>query len=137
MYNFKKIYSSSLNNVYFDAQYSLLKMVALPDANLQEDVVYKKELNHIIKVVEKYSPNYWLFNNAQNKFKISSDLQTWQQEQLLSFFKKIDVSKSATVISAELILQSVQQTPLVPSQYFTNEEDALQWLVGSVKASIS
>ncbi|WP_299457715.1 hypothetical protein [uncultured Microscilla sp.] len=137
MYNFQKIYSSSFNTVYFDAKHSLLKMVALPETTLQQEAVYKKELTHVIKTVEKYSPDYWLFNNAQNKFKISSDLQTWQQEQLLKLFKKINVSKSATVISAELIFQSAQQTPLIPSQYFTNEEDALQWLVGSVKETIS
>ncbi|EAY25166.1 hypothetical protein M23134_06762 [Microscilla marina ATCC 23134] len=112
-------------------------MVALPETTLQQEAVYKKELTHVIKTVEKYSPDYWLFNNAQNKFKISSDLQTWQQEQLLNLFKKINVNKSATVISAELIFQSAQQTPLIPSQYFTNEEDALQWLVGSVKETIS
>lgn len=143
MYNFQKIYSSKFNNVYFEAKYSLLKMVALPETTLMEDAVYKKELTRIIEIVEAYTPTYWLFNNAQNKLRISLELQNWQHEQMLSFFKKTSISKSATVIGTEFILQSIRQHPqthprtaLVPSQYFTNEEDALLWLVGSIKTSL-
>lgn len=140
MYNFRKIYSSNFHKVYFDTSFALLKIVALPETATFNDCTYKEEFDHILTATSQFTPRFCLINNAQDKFNLSAELQLWQQEKFFFQLKELGISKSATVISAEFILQSIQKTAhpdtqeaLIPSQYFTNEEDALLWLVGSIK----
>ncbi|OJJ23361.1 hypothetical protein BKI52_03090 [marine bacterium AO1-C] len=136
MYNFRKIFSSKFNKAYFDAHYAILKVVAQPETATLDDCTYREDHINIVKTVEKLTPAFFLLNNAQNKFQASLDSQKWLQQQI----KTIGISKNAIVIGADFILQSMQSphtvnnhSPAIPSQYFTNEEDALLWLVGSIK----
>lgn len=140
MYNFRKIYSSNFHKVYFDTSFTLLKVVALPETATFNDYTYKEEFGHILTAASQFAPRFCLINNAQDKFNLSAELQLWQHDKFFSRLKELGISKSAMVISAEFILQSIQKTAhpdaqdaLIPSQYFTNEEDALLWLIGSIK----
>lgn len=136
MYSFRKIFSSNFYQAHFDAHYAILKVAALPATASLDDVIYRKEYTQIITTAQKLKPAFFLLNNAQNKFQNSADSQQWHQQQI----KAVGVCKNAIVIGADFILQSIQsahiinpQVPAIPSQYFTNEEDALLWLVGSIK----
>ena len=135
MYNFQKVYSSPFSKVYFDARLSILKVIALPETATMDDHSYREDHTSILKSIEKLTPSFYLLNNSQNKFQASSESQSWLQQKI----KALGVCKNAIVISADFILHFMQHTnnqvPPIPSQYFTNEEDALLWLVGSIKTS--
>ena len=138
MYNFRKVFSSSFYKAYFDAHYAILKVVAHPETASLDDENYRKNHIDIVKSVEKLIPAFFLLDNSQNKFQASLESQKWLQQQI----NVIGVRKNAIVIGADFILQSMHSphtinnsSPSIPSQYFTNEEDALLWLVGSIKAS--
>ena len=136
MYNFRKIFSSSFYKAYFDAHYAILRVVALPETASLDDYTYLENHTGIVKTVDKLAPAFFLLNNSQNKFQASPDSQNWLQQQI----KTMGICKNAIVIGADFILQSIHtphtvntSSPSIPSQYFTNEEDALLWLVGSIK----
>lgn len=138
MYNFQKVYSSPFSKAYFDTRLSILKVIALPETATMDDSAYREDHINILKSAEKLTPSFYLLNNSQNKFQVSSESQNWLQQKI----KTLGISKNAIVIGADFILNFMQQAntahnevPSIPSQYFTNEEDALLWLVGSIKTS--
>lgn len=129
------IYESDYKKTTYDAGKSIIANYWTPaTANMDEDE-YQREIMVWVEAIEKYNARNLLAQTQEFAYTVSVEMQDWTDKEVFPRMVAAGVKKFAIVMSSEFIAQlsieQVMQTEsgtLIPTQYFDNEEDAMDWL---------
>lgn len=124
---------------YFDEDLKLYEIVWHKESEKMEDEEYKKLMTRDRDLLsQNYSKiNYVIINIVQRLHTMSPELQDWSSATISPTFVELGTSKVAIIRSKDFSTQFSLEQAMEEDQaaegvveYFDNDEEAKQWLLG-------
>lgn len=128
-------YNSEYLTINYNKSLSLIEFRWKPQSAELSDDIIKSEFLKEVELCEKYNPKNLLINTKDFQYVITPELQEWTDNSIFPKYIEAGVKQIAIVVGEDIFANvSVEQTmdeenaSTIQSEYFTSEEDAIEWL---------
>jgi len=134
----KTLYQSNFYQISYDEKHQLIHYYHPATTFDMTPGQYQQELQTVIKYWLEYKPKLGLGDLRDFQFIITPDMQEWMDNQFQPVIEAINLQKHAVLLPPEFVVQlavkqAVEINPgtHVETCYFTDEQEAKQWLLTS------
>jgi hypothetical protein len=128
-----RVYESISVDIYLKEENSTIILDWKDKTGDWSDKDFERENKNIVQLVERYKPKYLLSLSKTFFYPITPDQQMWLVDNVFAAHKKNGITKMAVIMSDEFISQLsleqlVDETGIIPTALFADEEAARKWL---------
>ncbi len=135
---FKPVYESKLQRIYFSKSHNLLKNVWTSKTNYWELKDLQKEMFQWMEQFDKFKPEFLITNNQETDHVLTPEMQDWMIDFLYPKIPNTGVTKWAitinpaifTQVSVEMVLEERKKIGDYELRYFQSPTKTFEWLLG-------
>jgi uncharacterized lipoprotein YajG len=130
-------YQSKYSIAFYDAENKLMKLSWFTSSEELSEATLKEEMKSILIHIKDNSPNKIIVDTLNFRYQVTQSIQNWIVSNFINKVFLLGVEKYAIVVEDEVYdevkIQQVdseddeEESALI--QYFTDDEDAFDWLL--------
>lgn len=132
-------YQSKYSIAFYDANYDVMKLSWFTSSEELSEAGLKEEMSSILNHIKENKPKKIIVDTINFRYHVTQSIQNWIVSNFINKVFLLGVEKYAIVVDEEVYNEvKVQQVAIDDDdeesahiQYFTDDEDAFDWL-GSI-----